>query len=103
MYQAAGESALVAAGLESSAWGERVVVPDVGAGGRATMLGMSPVNPAPLRVRISAFSGVVRVAAESRSDVVVDRGGVAAEAQDGSVEIAPRRRSDAVAVRCPVG
>jgi DUF4097 and DUF4098 domain-containing protein YvlB len=59
--------------------------------------------PAPLRVRIGAFSGDVTVAAESRSDVVVDRGGVAATAEDGSVEIGPRRVSDAVVVRCPVG
>jgi DUF4097 and DUF4098 domain-containing protein YvlB len=67
------------------------------------MLGMTPGIPAPLRVRIGAFSGVVTLAAESRSDVVVDQGGVAATGEDGSVEIGPRRRSDAIAVRCPVG
>jgi DUF4097 and DUF4098 domain-containing protein YvlB len=67
------------------------------------MLGMTSWIPVPLRVRIGAFSGVVTVVAESRSDVVVDRGGVAATAEDGSVEIGPRRRSDAVAVRCPEG
>ena len=67
------------------------------------MLGMTLGIAAPLRVRIGAFSGDVRVAAESRSDVVVDRGVVAATAEDGSVEIGPRRASDAVTVRCPVG
>jgi DUF4097 and DUF4098 domain-containing protein YvlB len=67
------------------------------------MPGMALGIPAPFRVRIGAFSGGVKVTAESRSDVVVDRGGVAATAEDGSVEIGPRHVSDEVAVRCPVG
>ena len=67
------------------------------------MVGMALRIPAPLRVRVGAFSGRVKVIAESRSDVGVDRGGVAATAEDGSVEVGPRRGSDDVAVRCPVG
>jgi DUF4097 and DUF4098 domain-containing protein YvlB len=54
-------------------------------------------------LRISAFSGGVKVTAEPRTDVVVDRGGLAETTSDGSVEIRAGRPSDSVAVRCPVG
>jgi DUF4097 and DUF4098 domain-containing protein YvlB len=67
------------------------------------MLNMSLGIPDPFRVRISAFSGGVKVTAESRPDVLVDRGGDAATTEDGSVEIGPRRPSGEVLVRCPVG
>ena len=64
---------------------------------------VSPPADSRLRVRISAVSGRVNVTAESRGDVVVDRGGVAETATDGSVEIRASRPSDAVDVRCPAG
>ena len=64
---------------------------------------VSPPADPRLRVRISAVSGRVSVTAESRGDVVVDRGGVAETARDGSVEIRASRPSDAVDVRCPAG
>ena len=68
------------------------------------MLSMaSPPTDARLRLRISAVSGKVRVTAEPRVDVVVDRGGVAAATADGAVEIRAARSSDSVDVRCPVG
>jgi DUF4097 and DUF4098 domain-containing protein YvlB len=56
-----------------------------------------------LRLRISAVSGGVRVTAESRTDVVVDRGGSAVAAADGAVEVRAGRPSDSVDVRCPAG
>jgi DUF4097 and DUF4098 domain-containing protein YvlB len=55
------------------------------------------------RLRVSSTSGRVRVTAEARSDLVVDKGGEAVPADDGFVEVRPRRRSDAVEVRCPAG
>jgi DUF4097 and DUF4098 domain-containing protein YvlB len=62
-----------------------------------------PPADARLRLRISAFSGGVEVTAEQRTDVVVDRGGLAEATADGSFEVRPRRPSDSVAVRCPAG
>ena len=62
-----------------------------------------PSADARLRLRISAFSGGVRVTAEPRTDVVVDRGGVAEATADGAVEIRAARPSNSVDVRCPVG
>ena len=62
-----------------------------------------PSADARLRLRISAFSGGVRVTAEPRTDVVVDRGGVAEGTADGAVEIRAARPSNSVDVRCPVG
>jgi DUF4097 and DUF4098 domain-containing protein YvlB len=62
-----------------------------------------PPADARLRLRISAVSGGVRVTAEARSDVVVDRGGVAVATADGAVEIRAGRPSNSVDVRCPVG
>lgn len=62
-----------------------------------------PPADARLRLRISAFSGGVKVTAEPRTDVVVDRGGVAAATTDGAVEIRAGRPSDSVHVRCPAG
>jgi DUF4097 and DUF4098 domain-containing protein YvlB len=55
------------------------------------------------RLRISAVSGGVKVTAEPRADVVVDRGGFAAAAADGVVEIRAERPSGALHVRCPAG
>ena len=49
------------------------------------------------------MSGGVRVTAEPRTDVVVDRGGAAAATADGAVEIRAGRPSDSVDVRCPAG
>jgi hypothetical protein len=56
-----------------------------------------------LRLRISGVSGRVRVIAEPRTDVVVDRGGSAVVTADGAVEIRAGKASDAVDVRCPAG
>ena len=61
-----------------------------------------PTTHPPGRLRISATSGRVTVVAESRADVVVDRGGVAEAAADGAVEIRAGR-SSSVEVRCPTG
>ena len=62
-----------------------------------------PPADARVRVRISAVSGGVKVTAEARPDVVVDRGGAAVANADGAFEIRPARPSNAVHVRCPVG
>ena len=62
-----------------------------------------PSTDARLRLRISATSGGVRVTAETRTDVVVDRGGAAVATADGAVEIRAARPSNSVHVRCPVG
>ena len=62
-----------------------------------------PPADARLRVRISAVSGGVKVTAEARTDVVVDRGGSAVATADGAVEIRAARPSDSVDVRCPEG
>lgn len=62
-----------------------------------------PPADARLRLRISAVSGGVRLTAEPRTDVVVDRGGSASATPDGAVEIRAGRPSDSVHVRCPVG
>jgi DUF4097 and DUF4098 domain-containing protein YvlB len=62
-----------------------------------------PPADARLRLRISAHSGTVSVTAEPRTDVVVDRGGVAEATVDGAVEIRAARSSNSVDVRCPVG
>ena len=62
-----------------------------------------PPADARLRLRISAVSGGVKVTAESRTDVVVDRGGSAVAAADGVVEVRAGRPSDSVHVRCPAG
>lgn len=56
-----------------------------------------------VRLRISAVSGGVRVTAEARSDVVVDRGGAAVATADGAFEIRAERPSTSVHVRCPAG
>lgn len=56
-----------------------------------------------LRVRVSASSGSVRVTAEPRTDVTVDRGGVIVPTTDGAIEVRAGRPSDAVDVRCPAG
>ena len=61
-----------------------------------------PPTDARLRLRISATSGGVTVTAEPRTDVVVDRRGVAASTTDGTIEIRAARPSDSVDVRCPV-
>ena len=60
-----------------------------------------PPADARLRLRISAVSGRVKVTAESRADVVVDRGGAAVATPDGAVEIRAGRPSDSLHVRCP--
>ncbi len=71
---------------------------------RATIVSMVlPPTDARFRLRISAVSGGVKVTAEPRTDVVVDRGGVAATTADGAVEIRAARPSDSVDVRCPAG
>lgn len=62
-----------------------------------------PPTDARLRLRISATSGGVRVTAEMRTDVVVDRGGAAVATADGAVEIRAARPSNSVHVRCPAG
>jgi DUF4097 and DUF4098 domain-containing protein YvlB len=62
-----------------------------------------PPADARLRLRISAVSGGVRLTAESRTDVVVDRGGSAVPAADGAVEVRTGRPSDSLDVRCPEG
>jgi DUF4097 and DUF4098 domain-containing protein YvlB len=79
-------------------------IEEVVAGGHATMPSMIlPPAEARLRLRISASSGRVTVLAEPRTDVVVDRGGVAEPTADGTVEIKAARPSDSVEVRCPAG
>lgn len=62
-----------------------------------------PPAEARVRLRISAVSGGVRVTAEARPDVVVDRGGAAVATADGTFEIRPERASNSVHVRCPAG
>jgi DUF4097 and DUF4098 domain-containing protein YvlB len=62
-----------------------------------------PPAAAVLRLRISAVSGRVKVTAEPRADVVVDRGGLAVPTKDGAVEIVAVRPSDKLEVRCPDG
>ena len=62
-----------------------------------------PPAEARLRLRISAVSGGVKVTAEARPDVVVDRGGAAVATADGAFEIRPERASNSVHVRCPAG
>ena len=62
-----------------------------------------PPADARVRLRISAVSGGVRVTAEARPDVVVERGGAAVADADGAFEIRPERPSNSVHVRCPVG
>jgi hypothetical protein len=64
---------------------------------------VAPPADARARLRIGAASGRVTVIAESRADIVDERGGSQQVAEDGTVEVRPRRRSDAVAVRCPIG
>jgi len=64
---------------------------------------VAPPADSRLRLRISAASGRVRVIAEPREHVLVERGGSAHGADDGAVEVRPTRRSDSVVVRCPVG
>jgi hypothetical protein len=60
-----------------------------------------PPADARLRLRITAASGGVKVTAERRSDVVVDRGGSAVAGADGTVEIRTGRPSNSLDVRCP--
>jgi DUF4097 and DUF4098 domain-containing protein YvlB len=62
----------------------------------------SPPADARLRLRIGATSGGVKVTAEPRTDVVVDRG-VAVTTMDGAIEIGAVRRSNSIDVRCPAG
>jgi DUF4097 and DUF4098 domain-containing protein YvlB len=62
-----------------------------------------PNTDARVQLRISTASGRVTVVAESRSDVVVDRGGTARSGGDQVVEIRARRQSDSLEVRCPNG
>jgi DUF4097 and DUF4098 domain-containing protein YvlB len=62
-----------------------------------------PGTDARLRLRVSAISGRVAIVAESRGDVVVERGGSTHATTDGWVEVRAGRPSDAVVVRCPVG
>jgi DUF4097 and DUF4098 domain-containing protein YvlB len=64
---------------------------------------VAPSADARVRLRVTAVSGRVKVTAEPRPDVVVDRGGRAATTPDGAVEIRAQRASDAVHVRCPAG
>ena len=54
------------------------------------------------RLRITSGSGTVKVTAEERADVVVERGALA-PAADGVVDIRGDRRSSSVEVRCPTG
>jgi DUF4097 and DUF4098 domain-containing protein YvlB len=60
-----------------------------------------PNTDARVQLRISTVSGRVTVIAEPRTDVVVDRGGIARAVADRVVEIRARRPSDSVEVRCP--
>ncbi len=60
-----------------------------------------PPADARLRLRISAVSGHVKVTAEPRTDVVVDRGGSTVATADGALEIRAGRPSDSLDVRCP--
>jgi DUF4097 and DUF4098 domain-containing protein YvlB len=62
-----------------------------------------PPADARVRVRITTVSGRVTVTAESRTGVVVDRGGMARAGADGAVEVRAARPSDSVEVRCPEG
>jgi DUF4097 and DUF4098 domain-containing protein YvlB len=63
------------------------------------------VQPADARVlvRITTVSGRVKVTAETRTGVIVDRGGVAEAGADGALEVRAPRPHDAVEVRCPEG
>jgi hypothetical protein len=69
-------------------------------------MSLPPPDPRTLArpsLRISTSSGRVKVIAEARPDVVVDRGGLATTLPDGVVEVRPTRPSGALEVRCPVG
>jgi hypothetical protein len=59
--------------------------------------------PGQPEVRITAGSGSITVVAEPRDDVVTDGQGEVNRAHDGAFEVAPRRRSHSMTVRCPEG
>ena len=59
--------------------------------------------PGQPEVRITAGSGSITVIGEARDDVVTDGEADVHRASDGAFEIAPRRRSRSMTVRCPEG
>ncbi len=62
-----------------------------------------PATPTPerLQLRIATASGKVKVTAEDRSGVVVERGGTAVTLADGVLEVRPAKPSSSLDVRCP--
>jgi hypothetical protein len=59
--------------------------------------------PGQPEVRITAGSGSITVIGEARDDVVVDGDADVHRGHDGAIEIASRRRSRSMTVRCPEG
>jgi DUF4097 and DUF4098 domain-containing protein YvlB len=61
------------------------------------------VSRRPTQLRTTTASGSVKLTAEDRTDVLVEKGGYAVLLDDGTVEVRTTKRSSSLEVRCPSG